>query len=73
MLNLLLNKEVWLIEYPQDLRQVGIYTEHFIQELTQSATTADTVLIMSAETTDFSVGVSIVDKYKNNSIFRWNL
>jgi hypothetical protein len=36
----------------------------FHSELTQSATTADTALIMSAETTDFSVGVTVVDNSK---------
>jgi len=36
----------------------------FHSEITQSATTADTALIMSAETTDFSVGVSVVDNSK---------
>ena len=36
----------------------------FHSELTQSATTADTALIMSAETTDFSVGVNVVNNTK---------
>ena len=36
----------------------------FHSEFTQSATTADTALIMSAETTDFSVGVTMVDNSK---------
>jgi len=49
---------------PAGLASSGNLHGAFHSELTQSATTADTVLIMSAETTDFSVGVSIVDNTK---------
>ena len=36
----------------------------FHSEITQSATTADTMLIMSAETTDYSSGITMVDGSK---------
>ena len=46
---------------PAGLASSGNLHGAFHSEITQSATTADTALIMSAETTDFSVGVTMVN------------